>query len=242
MGWKMGKDSEDIDRLDSILGRFVDSNGNVDYDSLKEEIDIVEKYVEWIKSFNPESLKTLNEKIAFWINTYNMLTIYGIIIEIKNNPSFMKKGNKSKLQRLKFFWLKKYKVGGKNHSLYQIENDILRNFFSEPRIHFALNCGSQSCPLLKDGLYSSKNLEKELNVAATLFIQSSRGSMLDKEEKILYLSKIFEWYSEDFKKSGTIIDFVKKYMKEEDQRFIEDHEGKIKIKYLDYNWGLNLKN
>ena len=65
--------------------------------------------------------------------------------------------------------------------------------------------------------------------------------MLDKEEKTLHLSKIFEWYSEDFKKSGTIIDFVKKYMKEEDQRFIEDHKSKIKIKYLDYNWRLNLK-
>ena len=160
MGWKMGKDSEDIDRLNYILGRFVDSNGKVDYDSLKEETDLVEKYVEWIKSFNPESLETLNEKIAFWINTYNMLTIYGIINEIKNNPNFMKKGNKSNLQRLKFFWLKKYKVGGKNISLYQIENDILRKRFSEPRIHFTLNCGSQSCPLLKDGLYSSKNLEK----------------------------------------------------------------------------------
>jgi Zn-finger domain-containing protein len=77
----MKKDSEYLNRLNSILGRFVDSNGKVDYDSLKEETDLVEKYVEWIKSYNLESLETLNEKMAFWINTYNMLTIYGIINE-----------------------------------------------------------------------------------------------------------------------------------------------------------------
>jgi hypothetical protein len=228
--------------LDSVLNRFIDPEGKVDYSSLQDEIRVVEDYVRSIMFVDPEELSTIGEKLAFWINAYNMLTIQGVIEEIRKNPDFVEKGNKKKLQRIRFFWWKKYQVGGENLSLYQIENDVLRKRFVEPRIHFALNCGSQSCPLLKDGLYSSENLDQELDVASTLFIRSSKGARLDMKNKTLYLSRIFKWYAEDFeKKSGSIIDFVKRYMVEEDRRFIEEHKKEIAIEYQDYDWGLNIK-
>ena len=234
--------TESEDRLNQLLERFVDSDGNVDYSSLREEAEIVEKYVRQIESSEPEELKTSNEKLAFWINTYNMLTIHGVLRELEKDSNFAKKGNKGKLQRLRFFWWTKYDIGGRKYSLYQIENEILRKRFSEPRIHFALNCGSESCPLLKDGLYSSENLDEELDTAATLFIRSPKGARLERASRTLYLSRIFEWYAEDFEKaSGSIIEFVKRYLSEEDRRFIEDNLPDMKISYQEYDWGLNIR-
>ena len=229
-------------RLASLLERFVDSEGKVDYSSLRAEEETVEAHVRRMGNSDPESLKTRNEMLAFWINAYNMLALYGVLKELKRDPSFAERGNRGKLQRIRFFWWTKYKIGGRKYSLYQIENDILRKKFSEPRIHFALNCASQSCPLLKDGLYRSENLDEELNAAATLFIRSPKGVMLDKESKTIYLSSIFKWYEEDFEKaSGSIIDFVKEYLSEEERKFVDGNLSELKIRYQDYDWGLNTK-
>lgn len=237
----MNKTSNDKDRLNSILTRFVDCEGKVDYSSIEEE-ETVENYVKWLESFDPKNLKTRNEKLAFWINAYNMLTIYGVLSQLRKNPDFAKKGNKSIFQRLRFFWWTKYQIGGKKYSLYQIENKILRKKFSEPRIHFALNCASHSCPLLKDGLYSPENLDHELDMAATVFIGSFKGARLDRKNRILYLSPIFKWYRKDFKKSsGSVAEFVKKYLREEDRKFIEGNLSEIKISYQEYDWGLNIR-
>ena len=237
----MNKASDVKDRLDSILMRFVDSEGKVDYSSLDEE-KTVEKYVRWLQTFDPKNLKTRNEKLAFWINAYNMLTIYGVLSQLRKNPDFAKKGNKNIFQRFRFFWWTKYQIGGKNYSLYQIENKILRKKFYEPRIHFALNCASQSCPLLKDDLYSAENLDQELDMAATLFIRSPKGARLERKNKTLYLSPIFKWYRKDFEKSfRSIIEFLKKYLREEERKFIEGNLCEIKISYQEYDWGLNIR-
>lgn len=236
----MREESVPEDRLNSLLKKYVNSEGKVDYSSLEEET--VGNYVRWLKSFDPKNLKTRNEKLAFWINTYNMLTIYGVLSQLRKNPDFAKKGHKNVFQRFRFFWWTKYRIGGRKYSLYQIENKILREKFSEPRIHFALNCASQSCPLLKDGLYSAENLDQELEVAATLFIRSSKGARLDRKNRVLHLSSIFEWYRKDFEKSsGSIVEFVKKYLREEDRKFIEDNLSEIKISYQEYDWGLNIR-
>ncbi len=126
--------------------------------------------------------------------------------------------------------------------MYQIENKILRKEFSDPRIHFALNCASQSCPLLKDGLYSAENLDQELDMAATLFIRSFKGVWLDQKNRILYLSPIFKWYRKDFEESSeSISEFVKKYLVEEDRQFIEDDPSEMRIRHQEYDWALNMK-
>jgi len=95
---------------------------------------------------------------------------------------------------------------------------------------------------LKDGLYSAESLDQELDIAATLFVRSPRGAMLDRKNRVLYLSPIFKWFNKDFEKSsGSVVDFVKKYLKEEDRKFIEDNLSEIKISYKEYDWGLNVK-
>ena len=226
------------DRLNNLLMEYVTPEGKVDYEAIRDN-KTVEDYIERLKNFDLATLKTENEKLAFWINAYNMLTVFGVIKKLKEDPAFTKKGHKSYLQRVKFFWRTKYVIGGKKYSLYHIENKILRKM-NEPRIHFALNCASGSCPLLKDGLYSAENLDQELELATKIFIQSPTGVVIDREKNVVHMSQIFKWYKKDFEKAaGSVLEFVKKYILEFDRKFIENNPD-IKISYQEYDWGLNI--
>lgn len=223
--------------LGSIIGSYVDSEGNVDYLTLGMRDDVV-KFVESLKTFDISVLKTKNEKLSFWINVYNMLAIYGVIKEIKKNPGFVKKGYNGLINKIKFFYLNKYVISGKKYNLMNIEN-ILRKKCREPRIHFALVCGAGSCPILKDGLYSSTDLDKELDVAAELFINGPKGARLEKENKTICLSWIFKLYGNDFGDNrDSVIRFIARHHYEKD--YIENNMDELKVKYMDYDWGLNI--
>lgn len=228
----------EIKRIDSVLSTYLDSEGNVDYLALAMTDDVV-KYVESLKTFDMANLGTKNEKLAFWINAYNMITIYGVIEAIKKDPDFAKKGNRGLLDKFKFFFMNKYTIAGKKYNLLDIENRILRKC-NEPRVHFALVCGTGSCPLLKNGLYSSTEIDKELDIAAKLFINSPKGIRLDKENNIIYLSSIFKWHRKDFgNERNSVLRFISRYHPEKE--YIEKNLDRLKIKYLDYDWGLNIK-
>ena len=223
--------------MGSIIRAYVDSEGNVDYLALGKRDDVV-KFVESLNTFDICVLKTKNEKLSFWINVYNMLAIYGVMREIKKNPGFAKKGYSGLINKIKFFYLNKYVVSGKKYNLMDIEN-ILRKKCREPRIHFALVCGTGSCPILKNGLYSSTDLDQELDVAAELFINGPNGTRLEKDDKTICLSWIFKRYGRDFgDDSDSVIRFIARYHYEKD--YIENNMDELKVKYMDYDWGLNI--
>jgi hypothetical protein len=132
-------------------------------------------------------------------------------LKLEKDPDFVVKGNKSLFGRVRFFAVQKFKVGGKQYTLKTIEDNI-RKDFKDPRIHFALNCSSLGCPLLKDGLYSAENIDKELDAATRLYLSSQEGLRLDKEAAILYVSMIFKWYKKDFEATGKkVIDYIQEY-------------------------------
>ncbi len=226
------------ERINSILN-IVDEKGNVDYLTLALTGDAA-KYVESLETFDATKLRTEREKLAFWINAYNMLVIYGVIEAIKKDPGFIKKGNKGWLDKFRFFFMNKYTIAGKKYSLLDIENWILRKKCNEPRIHFALVCGAGSCPLLKNGLYSGTDIDKELEIATRLFINSPIGARLDKKTNIIYLSRIFKWYRKDFgSKKNFVLGFIARYHSEKE--YIEKNLDRLRIRYLDYDWKLNIK-
>ena len=127
-------------------------------------------------------------------------------------------------------WDKKFiNLGGKTYTLNNIENDIIRKRFNEPRIHFALNCASKSCPILWNNAYTPKNVQSQLTVQTKKFLNdTSKNKFTSSEAKI---SKIFDWYKSDFTKNGTVIDFINKYRTEQ--------LSSPSIKYMDYSWDLN---
>ncbi len=227
--------------LDSVLKRYRDSSGNVDYFSMMGDASIV-SFAKSLAVFELESLQSREEELAFWINCYNALSIYGVIKKLQEDPSFAEKGNTSWFQRVKFFALQKFVVGGRTMTLRDIENTIRENY-GDPRIHFALNCSSMGCPVLKDGRYSAENIDTELDAAARLYLNSPQGVVLDMDEGVLALSMIFKWYKKDFEFiEKSIPEYVAEFLPDKQREYIMDHLSSIRVKYLDYNWSLNMSN
>ena len=119
-------------------------------------------------------------------------------------------------------------IEDKDYSLGDIEHKILRKM-NEPRIHFAINCASVSCPKLLNSAFQEKQLETQLTQATRSFLMDSSKNILNKNK--LKLSKIFFWFKKDFGSKKERLDFIKKY---------SDLEyNKPVIDYLDYDWSLN---
>jgi hypothetical protein len=225
--------------LSGIIDRYRDAQGNVSYFALLADKAFVD-YAERLSDFDLGTLKTREAKLAFWINCYNSLSIYGVVQKLKKDPSFAEKGNKSYLGRVRFFAFQKFRVGKEEYTLRSIENYI-RGEYQDPRVHFALNCSSRGCPLLKDGLYSEQNIDKELDAATKLYLSSPEGLKLDKESDILFISMIFKWYKNDFEKTGrTVTQFIYHYASESIQKYMDERGNNLNLKYIDYDWGLNL--
>ncbi len=128
-------------------------------------------------------------------------------------------------------WHKKiFEVDGEPASLDHIEHKILRKEFDEPRIHFAINCASYSCPPLRPEAYQAIKLESQLEEQASLFINNPRWNIIRKDE--VKLSSIFKWFTSDFTQNGNLREFVNRYSKNK----IKSGQ---KISFMDYDWGLN---
>ena len=138
-------------------------------------------------------------------------------------------------------------------TLDHIEHRILRKKFREPRIHFALNCASKGCPVLRQEPYTGDKLDHQLESQAKLFLSSRHNFYIDKKKKKVYLSSILKWYGDDFidvytpesgftgqnKKERAVLYFISLHLREEDRAFLE--EGNLRIKYLKYDWSLNIR-
>ena len=222
-----------------IIKRYRDPAGKLDYFAMMADKALVD-YAESLADFDIATLETREEQLAFWINCYNALSIYGVVKKLKRDPDFMIEGNKSWFSRVRFFALQRFNVGGKSITLRTIENN-LREDFKDPRIHFALNCSSLGCPLLKDGLYSAENIDAELDAATKLYLHSPEGLRLDEESGQLAVSAIFKWYQKDFETSGkTVVDFIKEYAPQKIQEFIDKSDRQVSFRYIEYDWSLNI--
>jgi len=209
-----------------VLNKYVDEQGRVDYAGLmtnRRELDA------FIGSLNRVDVSTLGEvdRMAFWINAYNALTVQLIL---DNYPV-------KSIRSIWRAWSIPHKIAQGQYTLSDIEHKILRPL-GDPRIHFAINCASIGCPQLLGKPFLPRQLNEQLTREAARFINDPEKVRLDKERNVLYLSAIFKWFAEDFEKSaGSVVNFVKKYVKPEDRAFLENN--KISIKTLKYDWGLN---
>ena len=223
--------------LSEILDRYRDSHGKMNYFALMAD-KLMVNYAETLSYLDLSTLETREAQLAFWINSYNALSFYGVVKKLEKDSDFAKRGNKSLFSRVRFFAVQKFSVGGKNYTLKTIEDNI-RKEFEDPRIHFALNCSSLGCPFLKDGLYSAENLDKELDAATKLYLSSAEGLRLDKEEGILYVSMIFKWYKKDFEATGKkIIEYIREFAPDHIREFIDEKNDNLK--YIEWDWTLNV--
>ena len=213
----------DIDHSlwNTLLKKNVSSSGKVNYKGFSNDKLQLESYLDMLSHKIPDASWSKNAKLAYWINVYNAFTVKLII---DNYPL-------KSIKNIANPWGKKFiTLGGVNYSLEQVENDILRKM-NEPRIHFAINCASYSCPDLLNGAYFSNTMESQLTSVTKKFINDTSKNNLGINE--IKVSEIFNWFSEDFKvQDESIINFINKYTTTQ----ISDE---AKVSFIDYNWNLN---
>src|SRR3989338_2129132 len=205
----------------------------VDYLALKESGGALECYLKAVENVSNDEYTrwSKDEKAAFWINVYNAFTIQTIIDHYPTKS----------IKKIPNVWdEKRFATLGKKWSLNQIEHEILRKEFSEPRIHFALVCASLGCPTLRGEPYTANDLNSQLDSQVRDFLADTDKARYDRNSDTLRLSPIFKWYREDFEKTGGVIVFLQTKGK---HYLPPDMEGKVnprtKISWLGYDWGLN---
>ena len=244
--------------LDRVLQRFVDEQGRVDYAALQDAAADLERYYLLIATYSPDShpelFSTDQSRMAYWINAYNaavikaVLTHYPIasVLDVKPPRLFFFLPEQSG-----FFLFQRMIFGGSAMSLYYLENMVIRKRFVEPRIHFALNCASQSCPRLPKRAFTAEHLDEELEREARKFIGEARNFRIDHEQQAIFLSEIFKWYERDFTewyqdrfphREATLLAYVALYLPPEQAARMETHASDYEIRFTPYNWRLNDQN
>jgi hypothetical protein len=209
----------------NLLKEYV-RDGRVDYPALRARgKGQLNTYLKSLATAQPESMPH-SERVAFWLNAYNALVIH-LIVE-GNSPS-------SVLSRGGFFRRSRFEVAGENLTLDDIEHSALRPLAKDPRVHFVLVCGAKSCPPLRaDAFLGSAQLEQDLEQATTRFLNDPKQVQIDWQQRRLRVSKLFDWYAEDF---GEVIPFIAKYRTAEERAQLL--EGKWKVDFFDYDWSIN---
>ena len=188
-----------------------------------------------LATFDPAALKSREEKIAFWVNAYNIAAMKTIVDHYPVESIRSKKINWLGLP-----WDRKViTVDGKEYSLGKIENDILLDTFKDLRIHFGINCASVSCADLRPEPYRSAILFKQLEEQGIKLLADQRkGMRIDLEGKTVYLSQIFKFDKRHFDAiGGGAVNFILPYLKPAEKEMIRS--GAFKVDYLDYDWKAN---
>ncbi|MEG3839579.1 DUF547 domain-containing protein [Microcoleus sp. herbarium14] len=227
----------DFTMWDKLLQRYVDGGGRVNYRRWKaEEADVLSKWLGTLADVDVAAVTDADARLALWLNAYNAIAI-SQVLEVYPIASIRPKvlGIPNWLAFLDFFTRSNSIIGGKKYSLNQIEHAILRPEFAEARIHFALVCASVGCPLLRRGAYFPSGVRAQLEADASRFIHNPDKVRYDAGKKTLYLSKIFQWYGEDFvKAAGSVAGYAGGYLGPE--AAVNDEWA---IVFLPYDWNLN---
>ena len=214
-----------------LLEKYVDEDGNVYYAGFRKDSTNLNLYLNMLTEHPPDEQSWSDEEqIAYWVNLYNAFTIK-LIIQHYPIQSIKDIGSKIQIPFINSPWdIKFIEINEKKLDLNNVEHSILRKNFNEPRIHFAINCASFSCPKLRREAYDADRLEEQLHEQAIEFINDEERNLIfqDKAE----LSKIFSWFKGDFIKKGTLVSYINLYA---DNKITK----KTKISFMDYDWSLN---
>ncbi|USG60370.1 DUF547 domain-containing protein [Sneathiella marina] len=179
-----------------------------------------------ILTTNPATLLSKEEKLAFWINAYNVLTI-DLIIREKEPESIKNLGGLFSSPWSKHTW----EIAGQSYTLDNIEHDIIRPL-GEARIHFAINCAAKSCPDLRVEAYRPEKLNTQLADQVTLtFSNGTKGFRKSPAQNIIHVTKVMDWFGEDFD-DRNLHSWLMPYF----PSLINDQ---TEIKFFSYDWSLN---
>lgn len=205
----------------------------VDYRALSRD-PLWPQVVAGLGEEDPRLLETREEKLAFWINAYNILAID---LVIQNYPI-------QSIRDIGYWFSPVWKktagqIGGRSYSLDEIEHEILRPL-GDPRIHGAIVCASISCPSLLRTPYRAPTVGSQMDESLRAWMRRpDKGMVLDPENRVLRVSKVFDWFREDFESVGGVRPFVTRYAPPEEAAWLAEESAPVSIRYFDYDWNLN---
>lgn len=230
--------AQDHADLTALLTRYVqprsDGVDGVDYDRWRDHTEDRKALEDYVVRLEATPVSTLGDadRFAFWANLYNAVTVRLILDE---NPKKSIREIRPHSFAFGPWGAKRVTVEGERLSLDNIEHDILRARFGDPRIHYALNCASVGCPNIRTEAWESATLEADLDAAARAYINHPRGATVT--DRGLRISKIYKWYREDFGDSDEgVIAHLLQYADDDLRQAIE---ARPRIRGHEYDWDLN---
>ena len=227
-----GADSTVDNRLYAeLLGKHT-RGGLVDYAGFKTEHPKLKAYLAYLAEINPDDLSR-DDAFAYYINLYNAATIdlvlenYPGIDSIKDIGGFF-----NNPWKIEFITLK-----GKKVHLDHVEHEILRPTYKDPRLHFAVNCASLGCPPLHAKPFEGVTLDASLDKLTRQNMADPAHTRLEGDD--LYVSKVFDWFGEDWGGKEDKVAFVRKYSSPEQAAEIDQLGGSLDLKYSAWDWTLN---
>jgi hypothetical protein len=224
---------------------------NVDYARLKANRGGLDRYLEALGSTDPARLSAAprSDQLAFWINAYNACMLR---IVIDNYP--IERQRVGLFQRARIavagypansvwqirdvFSANHCRVAGARRSPDEIEHEIIRPRFEEPRIHFAVNCAARSCPVLWPEAYTGERLEEQLERAVRNLVASpAHFRVVTENRPALHLNKVLDWFSGDFGGVEGLRAFFLPYLEGETLEQVRDPA--TPIRFFEYDWTLN---
>lgn len=228
---KKGSKTPDHGQWTILLQNHVEQDGLIDYKGFQKDSLNLNSYLNELSTNPPdENTWSKEEQLAYWINAYNAFTVQ-LILNHYPLKSIKDIGSAIQIPFINSPWdIKFIDINGEKLDLNNIEHSILRKKFNEPRIHFAINCASFSCPKLRREAYVGEKLDIQLQEQTIDFINDSERNDITKS--YAKISKLFSWFKGDFTKNGSLKDFLNEYT--------EIHIGEnVKISHMDYDWSLN---
>ncbi|MEA5462828.1 DUF547 domain-containing protein [Leptothoe sp. PORK10 BA2] len=229
---------------DDVLKTYVDASGLVDYSGLQASRQMLDTFNNGLATVDDATSKSWSEtdQIAYWVNAYNSLTLKSIVDQTPLKAS---------IKDIVGVWrLNKHRINGQEKTLDNIEHDILRANFNEPRIHSALVCAAISCPPLRSEVFTGKDLDAQLDDQVTQWLARPDGLRIDQEAGEVQISMIFSWFGDDWiptygvedgftgsNAEKAVLNFISNYVSEDDRAYLA--AGNYSLSYFDYDWSLN---
>lgn len=232
-------------KWEELLQLYVRDDGKVDYDGFTKDKAKLEAYLATLAELDFAVLANDDERNALHINGYNAYTILAVVNEVY--------GKNSSVKNIKGFWdKKKYRLAKRDLTLDEIEK-YSRDL--DPRVHFAYNCASASCPKLQKFAFTGAKLQEQFDFITKDFLaDTERGLNIDRDKKKIGISRLFLWYASDFKgntskssqyweivkgqfSASVGVGFIKTKVDDETKKIFEDK--KYDVSFMDYSWELN---
>lgn len=215
----------------------------VDYKALKQDRAGLDAYIGSLETVQPEEFAAWSRarRFAFWIDAYNAYTVKRVV-DAYPIESIQDLGDaKGKVWDQEFIPLGKLfpDAGGKDLSLNDIENRILRPTFKDARVHAAINCASRGCPPILAKAFVAEHLDEQLDEQVRRWLADPARNRFDAKANKVVVSKIFDWFKDDFvRDAGSVQAWLASHAPEKEREWIGSAKD-LAIEFRDYSWKLN---